>query len=188
VIILKLESKFRKQKKVGILLKVIPIIFGIIISSTFQASYIGILKTIEKIVVPYSFIENNFNETAPFIRFSFFIQNKHAFPIEKLEVESQVNVLYYANESILPSLILIYEQKFVFFNIFTETYIFRELNGTESNFNIPVLNIFWMNVNLSKKVTFYLDVNIRGFLALSLLSFNTRINNINISQYENPFE
>ena len=83
-----------KGVKLGTIFTVFSIIASIIIPITISTTYVGVDQTINSLAFPNGFIKRDFNNSEPWIRYSFFIKNYNQATLD-LELHLEIHAQYY---------------------------------------------------------------------------------------------
>jgi len=175
-------SKFRgirSSKKIGLIFSFIMLIYGLIFISLFYSVSLALFQTIESIRIPDDYFFVNLDSDNLEFRTTFSISNRGPYDLTGFRIELSTEIIYY----------LEYSDNLTRGNIFSINEYYGRISGMrnyhgsiecdQEHFNMTVINDFWSYGNMSKDLTFLIDIKIYGKYYFGIVPFSIFIEDLN---------
>lgn len=172
-------KNLKRSKKFGIIFILFMLVYGIIFMSLFYSVSIALFKTIESVRVPDDYFLVNLESNNLEFRTTFSISNRGPYDLTDFRVELSTDIIYY----------LEYSDDMVRDNIFSIDIYYGKISGMsnyhgaiegdQDNFNMTTMNDFWSFANMSKDLTFLIDIKFDGKYYFGMIPFSIFIDDLN---------
>lgn len=170
----------KKSKKFGIIFILFMLVYGLIFISLFYSVSIALFKTIQSIQVPDNYFLVNLELDNLEFRTTFSISNKGPYDLTDFRIELSTDIIYYLEYS---------DDVMVRDNIFSINIYYGKIpgisdyhgtiEGDQDNFNMTSMNDFWSYANVSKDLTFLIDIKFYGKYYFGMVPFSVFIDDLN---------
>lgn len=170
----------KKSKLVNYVTIVIVISYSLIVSILSTTSTSALAETFVSIRIPNGYSYVYINETAPEFEMAYYIGNKGIYDLSECLIEVKLDVEFYKDSELTTSRFNFVSVKEYLPYICGSTFQEGLIKARIQNFNLSLIENFYDEVNLSKPLSFKMDLELRGYYFLKLIYFEINTKNITI--------